>query len=369
MNKKRDIEEWEELFFQAGRDLVEKIREAESVDRGELLSSWKEVEAKVDDRSARHVRLRRVFLAVAASVAVLLAVGAGLWIWEKDEDALSISLLDQEMPDLSDEEVVLVAEGDRMQLKDESSVKYGKDGEPELEEGQVVKKIVKKEKETEKKALAVSQIVVPKGRKADITFSDGTKMYVNSGSRVIYPSLFEKDKREIIVEGEVYLDVKRDPACPFIVKTKGFEVKVLGTQFNLCAYSEDASASVVLVEGKVEVETAGKRKATLSPNQLISIRGEEEEIREVDVFEYICWKDNIMLLNGRTAGEVFERLSRRYGCRIVYDEEIGSIPVSGKLDLREKPEDVVHILCQSLYLTYSVDADKHIIITKKEKPM
>lgn len=365
MNKKRDIENWEELFFQAGRDLVEKVHEAESVDREELLSSWKEVEARVDGKPVRRVRLRRIFLAVAASVAVLLAVGAGLWMWEKDEETLSVSLLEQEMPDLSDEEVVLVAEGDRMQLKDESSVKYGKDGEPELKEGQIVKKIAQKEKEPEKKALAVSQIVVPKGRKADITFSDGTKMYVNSGSRVIYPSLFEKDKREIIVEGEVYLEVTKDPGRPFIVKTKGFDVKVLGTQFNICAYSEDASASVVLVEGKVEVETTGKRKATLNPNQLISIRGEEEEIKEVDVFEYICWKDNIMMLNGRTAGEVFEQLSRRYGCRIVYDGETGNIPVSGKLDLREKPEDVVHILCQSLYLTYSVDADKNIIITKK----
>lgn len=80
-------------------------------------------------------------------------------------------------------------------------------------------------------------------------------MYYNSGSHVIYPSDFDKNKREILVEGEVYLEVAKDPKRPFFVKTKDFDVKVLGTTFNVSAYKDDAIASVVLVEGKVEVVT------------------------------------------------------------------------------------------------------------------
>ncbi len=361
MSREQDIKE-KESFFQAGRKLLEKVHEAESVDRAEVLMSWEEVQEKLESRSSRKLRIRYVLSAVAASVAILLTVGISLWKTGEDELAVSLSLLEQEIPALPDDEVVLFARNDRMQLKDESSVRYGEDGEPDVE-GQVVKKISGQEKEEDEEA--VNQIVVPKGRKADITFSDGTKMYVNAGSRVIYPALFGKDRREIVVEGEVYLDVKKDPSRPFIVKTKGFEVKVLGTQFNICAYKEDAAASVVLVEGKVEVETAGKEKSVLSPNQLISIHDEGSDIREVDVFEYICWKDNMMLLNNRTARDVFDRLSRHYGCRILYDDNIGSIPVSGKLDLREKPEDVVNILCQSLYLVYAMNENKDIIISKK----
>ena len=182
---------------------------------------------------------------------------------------------------------------------------------------------------------------------------------------VLASALFKNDRREIVVEGEVYLDVKKDPSRPFIVKTKDFEVKVLGTQFNICAYKEDAATSVVLVEGKVEVETTNKKKVVLFPNQLMSVDDKGPNIKEVDVFEYICWKDNIMLLNARTAGNVFDRLSRHYGRRIVCDSQLGNIPVSGKLDLREKLEDVVNILCQSLYLTYSVNENKDIIISKK----
>lgn len=361
VNREQNIKD-RNSFFQAGRDLLEKVHETESVDRDDVLLSWKEVESRLESEHSHKLRIRYVFSAVAASVAILLAVGIGFWKYGNDKPGVSLSLLEQEIPDLPDNEVVLFAQNDKMQLKDEASVKYREDGQPELDE-QVVKKISGREKEDVRKAI--NQIVVPKGRKADIIFSDGTKMYVNAGSRVIYPAVFEKGKREIIVEGEVYLDVKKDPARPFIVKTKDFEVKVLGTQFNICAYKEDLVSSVVLVEGKVEVETTNKEKAVLSPNQLISIDDEGTEVKEVDVFEYICWKNNMMLLNNRTAGDVFERLSRHYGRQIMYDGEVKNIPVSGKLDLREKPEEVVNILCQSLYLTYDVDENKNIIISKK----
>lgn len=361
VSRKQNIQD-KESFFQVGRDLLEKVHKVEVVNREDVLLSWKEVENRLESKRLQKMRIRYLFSAVAASVAILLAVGIRLWQSGSEESSLSLNLLEQDIPVLPADEVILFASNDRVQLKDESSVKYGKDGRPELDD-QVVKRFTehKNEEETDE----INQIVVPEGRKADITFSDGTKMYVNAGSRVIYPALFKEDKREIVVEGEVYLDVKKDPSRPFIVKTKDFEVKVLGTQFNICAYKEDAVSSVVLVEGKVEVETMDKKKSVLVPNQLISIDDRGSNINEVDVFEYICWKDNIMLLNGRTIGDVFERLSRHYGRRIVCDSLVRNIPVSGKLDLREKLEDVVNILCQSLYLAYSLDENKNIVVSKK----
>lgn len=362
MRKKTNIQE--DAFFQTGWELLQRIRKKETVSDADVRASWKRLEARLTEERTRKWRIRYGWSAIAASVALLLAVGVGFWLTERDDSAVSLSLLDKELPALNEDEVILIARNDRMQLKDQSSVVYGEDGQADLKE-QVVKKVTKPETEKEEKTK-INQIVVPKGRKVDITFSDGTKMYVNAGSRVIYPALFAKDKREIVVEGEVYLDVQKDLSRPFIVKTKEFEVKVLGTQFNVCAYEEDADASVVLVKGKVEVGTAtGRRKTTLAPNQLISVGKDGTSVKEVDVFEYICWKDNMMLLNNRTAGEVIARLSRHYGRSIVCGDAVDDIPISGKLDLREKAEDVVNILCQSLYLTYHVDENNRIILTKK----
>ena len=82
---------------------------------------------------------------------------------------------------------------------------------------------------------------------------------MNSGSKVIYPAQFTTDSREIFIEGEIYLDIVHDEKRPFIVKTRKMEIRDLGTQFCVSAYNNDANSHVVLVKGKVEIETKGKR--------------------------------------------------------------------------------------------------------------
>lgn len=360
MNKKQNITN-KNSFEQAGKDLLRKVHKAEPDNLQEALASWQEIEVRLNRPHISFKLRTRYILSVAASIAVFLSVGLYFWMDTQKETSMSLALLENNTSSLSGNEIVLIESDDKMQLKDESSIKYDVDGKSNVDEHVVKKEIaeVKKEKKEE-----INQIIVPKGRRADITFSDGTKMCVNAGTRVFYPAVFKKDKREILVEGEVFLDVKKDPSRPFIVKTNGFEVKVLGTQFNVCAYTEDASASVVLVNGSVEVNTSKKEKSILVPNQMIEIKDKGTEIKEVDVFEYICWKDNMLMLSDRKVGETLDRLSRYYGRTIWYNEEIGNIPISGKLDLRENMEDVIHILCQSLFLQYQTDVDNNIIISK-----
>lgn len=76
-------------------------------------------------------------------------------------------------------------------------------------------------------------MVIPRGKRSVLTFSDGSKVWVNAGTRVIYPTEFEKDKREIYVDGEIYIEVARDEERPFYVRTKDMNVRVLGTKFNV----------------------------------------------------------------------------------------------------------------------------------------
>lgn len=361
VDKKQKTEN-QKSFEQAGENLLGKVRATETEDLEAALSSWRELESRLE-KSPLSLRTKMIytFSAVAASIALLLAIGI---YWEQDtppDSSISLSMLNSDIPTLPNDEIMLIANNDKMQIKDESSILYEADGQSNLE-----KHVVRKEpvKDTGEREEEVNQIIVPKGRRINITFSDGTKMYVNAGSRVIYPAVFKKDKREILVEGEVFLDVKKDTERPFIVKTNGFDVKVLGTQFNICAYKEDRSASVVLVNGRVEVETAKNEKSVLVPNQLIEINEKGTGIKEVDVFEYICWKDNIMMLYDRKVGETLEKLARYYGRNISCDQAVAEIPISGKLDLRENLEDVVSIICQSLYLRYTMDENNNIIVAK-----
>ena len=360
MDKKQNILN-KRSFEQAGKDLLRKVHDAESDNLLEALASWKEIEVRTTQPRTLFRLRSRYILSVAASIAVFLSVGLYFWMDTKSDTSMSLALLENNTSSLADDEIVLIESDDKMQLKDESSIKYDMDGKSNAEQHVVKKEITEEKKE---KKEEINQIIVPKGRRADITFSDGTKMYVNAGTRVFYPAVFKKDKREILVEGEVFLEVEKDPSRPFIVKTNRFEVKVLGTQFNVCAYKEDAFTSVVLVNGSVEVNSGKNNRSVLSPNQMIKVNDKGTDIKEVDVFEYICWKDNVMMLNGRKVGETLDRLSRYYGRNIWYNEEIGNIPISGKLDLRENMEDVINIICQSMFLQYKTDANNNIIISK-----
>ena len=357
MNKKRDIFE-KDLFRQAGEDLWRKVREVEQLDSKFALSSWQKVEERLKaPRKTFVLRIRYLASSVAAAVVLLLAIGCYFWMVGDDKSSLPLALLEEKSIDsLPDDEIVLVENGSW--LKNGATITHDNIGKPSVKDSQIKKKVLAT------KTGNLNQIIVPKGKRANIIFSDGTQIYVNADTRVIYPAVFAKDKREILVTGEAYLDVTPDSSRPFIVKTNAFNVKVLGTQFNVCVYGDEPKASVVLVEGRVEVENDKHVKEVLAPNQMIELGNKGVSIKEVDVFEYICWKDNLMQVNDRKVGDVLNKLARYYGRTIVFDKEIAEIPLSGKLDLRGSLEDVVEIICQSLFLRQETDKENNIIILK-----
>ena len=207
--------------------------------------------------------------------------------------------------------------------------------------------------------------MVPMGKRIQLLLSDGTKMWVNSGSRVVYPIIFDKKKREIFVQGEVYLDVIEDKNRPFVVKTDQFDVNVLGTAFNISAYSDNSQSSVVLVRGKVNVTDRTKGVVIMKPNQFTAIKDGKAGIpREVDVEKYICWKENLMIIQDDRMDEVFAKLKRYYGKEFVFTDKVAELQVSGKLDLKENLEDILKSISFSVPITYQENANKIIIDIK-----
>ncbi len=103
----------------------------------------------------------------------------------------------------------------------------------------------------------MNQIIIPYGKRSDITLADGTHIWLNSGSQLSYPSEFKTDSREVYLSGEAFFDVKANPNKPFYVITRDIKIKVLGTRFNVSSYNEDNTTQTVLLKGKV---TTGKNK-------------------------------------------------------------------------------------------------------------
>lgn len=187
-----------------------------------------------------------------------------------------------------------------------------------------------------------SRLVVPKGKRAELTLSDGSVLHVNSGSSVVYPNKFASGNREIYVNGEVFLDVVRDEERPFIVRTHDLAVRVLGTRFNVQAYEDDAQTSVVLSSGSVKVKAnSSAQDVTLKPSQMYDYNGEDYSVKTVDVYRYISWMDGILFVNDEGLDILFNKLSRYYGVDIEYDEEMRSEICSGKVDLKDDVGEVL----------------------------
>lgn len=191
-----------------------------------------------------------------------------------------------------------------------------------------------------------NELIVAPGKRAELRLSDGTRLVANARSRVLYPDRFEGSERRIFVNGEVYLEVSKDREHPFVVESEGFDVRVLGTVFTICN-SSDSTASVVLVEGSVEVTTDRDQSVRLKPSDMVDLaNGEIASLRQVDTGDYTAWTKGLLALRGETLSSLATRLSDHYGLEIVCDRRLSDVKVYGKLDLRDSVDQVMSAISE-----------------------
>ena len=153
-----------------------------------------------------------------------------------------------------------------------------------------------------------------------VVLPDGTEVWLNAESRITFPNEFSSAQREVEIEGEAYFDVVKDDQHPFIVHTKYFTTKVLGTSFDVKAYRKE-TAHVVLVSGKVEVTAYEKHKQTLSMGEMASF-GNDGQMQKtnVDTYSYIQWKDGFFYFDRTPLGDIMRELGRWYDINIVFED-------------------------------------------------
>ncbi|MEI6752274.1 MAG: FecR family protein [Paludibacter sp.] len=197
-----------------------------------------------------------------------------------------------------------------------------------------------------------NQLRVPYGKRAFLTLSDGTTLWINTGTTVIYPTTFAKDKREIFVEGEVYAEVFHDAKRPFIIKTEKIDVQVLGTVFNVTAYKEDKQTNVVLVSGSVSVRPQNGKATVIKPNQLFAYTNKASTLRTVDVENYTSWHEGIYIFHNEPIEDILLRLSRYYNVTMKLPANPSGISCSGKLELKDDLKQLLVGLSEITHLSY-----------------
>ena len=223
------------------------------------------------------------------------------------------------------------------------------------------------EESTEEKPVKSNELVIPRGGENTVILADGTTVHLNAGSKLTYPVRFASKRRVVALEGEAYFDVVKDETRPFIVQTHLGEVTVLGTAFNINAYT-DASVYTTLVHGKVQFSSSSIGTIILSPGEQAVVSANGSEKRMVDLDEYVGWVDGRYVFNNRPLGEIMQTFERWYDIQVYYETpHLRDITYSGSLKRYGTINSFLDALELTGDLTYKISGRNILIYDKVEE--
>lgn len=216
-------------------------------------------------------------------------------------------------------------------------------------------------------AIVMNHVVMGEGNKGVIVLPDGTKVWLNSDSKLIYPDRFSTTNRKVYLEGEGYFEVERNEHLPFLVETRGLAVNVLGTHFNVKNYDDSETIETTLVSGKVEVLLSeSDESVVLSPNQKLTCDKHTGAFRVVDVEaeDNIVWKENKLICQNEPLSSVINKMRNWYNIEIECE---AGVAMDQRLSLtvrRESPEEIFKLLSIISPIKYRIESRKVIISPK-----
>lgn len=222
---------------------------------------------------------------------------------------------------------------------------------------------------SEKKELlaAMNTITVPAGQRVNLTLSDGTTVWLNARSEMVYPAVFSGAKREVKLDGEGYFEVKHDKESPFVVHTRKCDIEVLGTKFNVEAYSDSEEFSTSLMEGSVKVtdNSAVSTSVLLKPDQVVHMKDGRLLVSFIDDYDHFRWRDGLVCFDNIAFNELMKRFEKCYGISIVVEnKKLEEYSCSGKFRISDGLDNALRILQRNAKYTFERNDDNTIVYIK-----
>jgi len=247
----------------------------------------------------------------------------------------------------------------------------------------------------EKKKTVYNDIETPKGSSTIINLPDGSKIWLNAGSKLRYPQNFDKNERSVFLEGEAFFEVSKDKDRKFLVKTSELTVKVFGTKFNVKSYPDESAVETTLVEGSISIQKnsmtgeAFGKEIKMEPNQRIvlykaqkkSVPTESRQAKKIenvperkaklvlskriDTKRFTSWKDGKLIIKSEPMMKLAVTLERKYNVRIHFeDEKIKHFKFSGTIN-NETIEQMMEAIKLASSFDYRID-ERDIWISMKQ---
>lgn len=213
--------------------------------------------------------------------------------------------------------------------------------------------------------LTYQEMVVPAGQRAELNLADGTRVWLNSGSTLTFPTTFSDEVRTVKLNGEGYFEVAKNASCPFVVETNKGNIRVLGTEFNVLAYASDDEWETSLLKGSVEIYRPQSKDVAvrLEPNTKVSIQNEKFVKADIGETSRFLWREGMLCFSNISVKQMLEKVELYYGVSIqVKQNKLLEQKYTGKFRTRDGVEHVLKVLKLNHDFNYIKNDDKNMII-------
>lgn len=284
------------------------------IDQERTDKAWERVNTKLSTRKNNKPRIG--YWAAAASIVLILSVLFIQYSWEQHDTPI---VVENQLSPGSDQALLIMSDGKKQELGNGETINLADGKSAILSDGS---KLVYNANQQD--IGKENTVIIPRGGKYELQLADGTKVWLNSETKLTYPVSFNTQERIVKLEGEAYFDVTSDVNRPFRVISPEQTVTVLGTSFNVQAYQETNKTITTLVEGKVAVNIKNSElETTLSPNMQSTFSRINHELntKVVDTDLYTGWKDGLFIFEDARLEDMLMTLSRWYDMELFYQNE------------------------------------------------
>ncbi|SKB86955.1 FecR family protein [Daejeonella lutea] len=308
---------------------------------------------KISEVERSGMRRTKYLMKWSLAAAVIMIVSVAVYFYSLQADPVPVLAAKKEKPVLNDilpggnKAILTLADGTQIILDnaaDGTLTTQGNISVNKNKDGQLIYKVNNGASESAK-VLEFNTIRTPASGQYQVVLSDETKVWLNAGSSIKFPTAFTANERLVEIEGEAYFEVAKDRKRPFRVKSDNQLIEVLGTHFNVNAYRDESLVKTTVVEGSVKI-SSGTENNTIKPgqqNRLSRTKG-NMHIAEVDLEEAISWKNGLFMFDNEEIHSIMRKISRWYGVEVVYQDRDIEEKFGGTVSRFENVSQVLKIL-------------------------
>jgi len=341
-------------------------------------AGWGTISSSLKQSERLNKRKDKKWYQFAAAATIMFALSIGSWFYLQNVKRIPSQNLSQKVrfgkefkPPKSNNAILTLSDGREIILKNsakDKKITVAGVEVTETKDGQVIYKVKNRD---DNNVIIQNTLAVPRGSKPlQLVLVDGTKVWVNTGSSVIFPSKFIGVDRKVKMTGEVFFEVAKNKHMPFKVMANGVETEALGTQFNINAYSDEPNTKITLIEGSIKVE---KRKNKLligslivKPNQQVIAEDRLSLTNTANISETMAWRNGQFYFEGANIKTIMNQISKWYNVDIEYK---GNIDYSLVLKIsKDVPmSELLKIMELTDLVRFKVEGKKIIVMEYEKK--